>query len=286
MAQARAHGSSRVTPKHDSATAAMIGGLPMYLGNKAGVEALWRQLAPRLRAHGMAWVSDTPIWPEVYLAHWRDPALLFTQACGYPLVTALRGQVRVVGAFRYDVPGCTCALQRSQVVVRAADPAATLADLRGRRVAYNGTDSQSGYNSLRALVAPLARQGTFFASQLETGGHLRSVMAVRDGLADVASIDCVSLAEFRQHTPEAPQGIRVLCESDPYPGLPLITGIGSSDATLATLRNLLAQAVADAELVPLWQELFITGFEPLDETAYRTCTAMQDAALALGYQAL
>ena len=264
----------------------MPGALPMYVGNQAGVEALWRHLASRLRAQGLNRISDTPAWPEDYLAHWRDPALLLSQACGYPLVTALAGQVGVVGAFRYNVPGCDGVMQRSQLVVRAADPATTLEDLRGRRVAYNGTDSQSGYNSLRALVAPLERRGIFFGSHLETGGHMRSVLAVRDGRADVASIDCVSLAEFRKHTPEATQGIRVLCESDPYPGLPLVTAASTGDATMATLRGVLAQAVADPELAPFWQELFITGFEPLDETAYRICTAMQDAALALGYPAL
>ena len=266
--------------------APVIGGLPMYLGNQAGVEALWCQLASRLQARGLGEIPELPAWPQDYLAHWCAPALLLTQACGYPLVTVLAGQVRVVGAFHYDVPGCDGALCRSQLVVRTDDPASTLADLRGRRVAYNGTESQSGYNSLRASVAPLASSGAFFASRLQTGGHLKSLLAVRDGRADIAAIDCVSLADLRQHTPEATQGIRVLCETAPYPGLPLITAASTSDATLAALRGVLAQAVGDPDLAPLWQDLFISGFEPLNEAAYRACSAMQEAALALGYPAL
>ena len=103
----------------------------------------------------------------------------------------------MVGAFQYDVPGCTGVFQRSQVVLRADDPSVALADLRGRRVAFNGTDSQSGYNRLRALVAPLARDGHFFGSRLETGAHAESLKSVQDGKADVAAIDCVSLAGFR-----------------------------------------------------------------------------------------
>ena len=270
----------------DIEVAEMVGGLPMYLGNKAGVELLWRHLAPRLHAHGLGQVPELPIWPQDYRAHWRAPGLLLTQACGYPLVTALVGQVRVVGAFRYEVPGCDGVMCRSQVVVRAVEPATTLADFRGRRVAYNGTDSQSGYNSLRALVAPLAHSGAFFAAHLQTGGHLNSVLAVQAGRADIASIDCVSLAEFRTHTPEATRGIRVLCETAPYPGLPLVTAAITSDATLAALRNVLTQAVGEPALAALWQALFISGFEPLDEAAYRTCSAMHDSALALGYPAL
>lgn len=263
-----------------------VGALPMYAGNRAGVAALWRQLALRLRTVSLDSVPDVPAWPDDYLAHWREPALLLSQACGYPLVTALPGQVRVVGAFRYDVPGCEGILCRSQVVVRATDTATRLADFRGRRVAYNGTDSQSGYNSLRALLAPLARGGAFFASHLETGGHLKSVLAVRDGLGDIASIDCVSLAEFRKHLPEATQGIRVLCETAAYPGLPLITSASTSDATLAALRGVIARAVAEPELAPLWQNLFITGFEALDEAAYDICKTMRDDAMALAYPAL
>ncbi len=264
----------------------MVGGLPMYVSNKAGVQALWSELASRLRARGLGAVPELPAWPDDYLTHWREPGLLLSQACGYPLVTALTGQVRVVGAFRYDAPGCNGVFCRSQVVVPASDPATTLADFRGRRVAYNGTDSQSGYNSLRALVAPLARDGVFFASHLETGGHLKSVLAVRDGLADIASIDCVSLAEFRKHSPEATNGVRVLCQSDAYPGLPLVTAASTSDATLATLRDVLSRALDDPQLVPLWRALFIAGFEPVDESAYQPIVALQDAAFALHYPVL
>ena len=82
------------------------------------------------------------------------------------------------------------------------------------------------------------------------------------------------------------RGIRVLCESDPYPGLPLITSASTDDATLATLRGAVADAVNDPDLAALWQDLFISGFEPLDEAAYRSCSAMQDGALALNYSAL
>ena len=275
-----------VNPSDGGLGGRLVGGLPMYQGNKAGVELLWHHIAPRLHAHGLGQVPALPAWPQDYHAHWRAPGLLLTQACGYPLVTALVGQVRVVGAFRYDVPGCDGVMCRSQVVVRTDEPATALADFRGRRVAYNGSDSQSGYNSLRALVAPLAHHGAFFASHLQTGGHLNSVLAVQAGKADIASIDCVSLAEFRTHTPEATGGIRVLCETAPYPGLPLVTAASTSDATLAALRTVLAQALGEPELAALWQALFISGFEPLDESAYRTCSAMHDSALALGYPVL
>ncbi len=266
--------------------AVRVGALPMYGSNPAAVAQLWALLAARLQDAGL---TDAPMqakWPIDYHAHWLEPHLLLSQACGFPLVTVLTHQVRVVGAFHYEVPGCTGVLQRSQIVVRADDRSLDLADFRGRRVAYNGTDSQSGYNSLRACIAPLARDGKFFGARLQTGAHAESLRAVRDGRADIAAIDCVSLAGFRRCAPEVVQGIRVLTETSAYPGLPLITSAHTDDETLAALRAALAQLVRDpAGAAPL-HDLFITGFEALDYSAYQACTAMRDAAWALHYPEL
>ena len=66
-----------------------------------------------------------------------------------------------------------------------------LADLRGRRVALNADDSQSGRNALRAAVAPLAHDGRFFGGSILTGriAHpprrsSRRCGSVRDRLRD------------------------------------------------------------------------------------------------------
>lgn len=263
-----------------------VGALPMYQSHPAGVQQLWALIAARLAVAGLAGVPLQPQWPTDFHAHWLQPGLLLSQACGYPLVTVLGEKVQVVGAFEYDVPGCSGVFQRSQVVVRANDPAGALADLRGRTVAFNGTESQSGYNSLRALVAPLAHAGQFFGARLQTGSHLESVKAVRDGKADVASIDCVSLAGFRRYTPEVVQGVRVLTETAVYPGLPLITAVGTQPATLALLRQTLGQLMHDPAAARPLLALSISGFEALDFPDYLPCVAMRDAAMALHYPAL
>lgn len=256
--------------------------LPMYHGDPARVEALWHAIARELAQAAVAAVPPALTWPSDFRTHWTSADLLLSQACGFPLVTFLAGKVRVVGAFHYAAPGCSGALNRSQIVVRASDPATSLADFRGRTVAYNGTDSQSGYNSLRAMVAPLAAGGAFFGARRETGSHLQSVLAVRDGVADIASIDCVSLAGFARHQGAATRGIRVLDQSPPYPGLPLISALHTTDRTLTALRAALTRVVQDPTLAELRQELFITGFEALDASAYRVCSEMRDRATALG----
>jgi ABC-type phosphate/phosphonate transport system substrate-binding protein len=263
-----------------------IAALPNYYSNPPALEAFWGALRRRLSMAGLNDLPQALTWPTDLRAHWRDPALLLGQTCGYPLVTELAGQVRVVGSLCHRAPGCQGARNRSQLVVRADEPATTIAQLRGRTVAYNGSDSQSGYNALRALVAPLAVDGRFFGRSIETGYHLKSAEAVRDGLADIAAIDCVSLAGFRRYVPDSVRGLRVLGETDDFVGLPLITALQTDDATLALLRSALTATIADPDNAATCEDLLLAGFEPLDYAAYDKHLAMRDGAFALGCRSL
>ena len=263
----------------------MIASLPMYHIHRPAVLAMWQGIAGRLRAAGVRDVPTALTWPDSMAPHWLAPELLLSQACGFPLVTLLDSRVQLVGAFCYEAPGCDGVLNRSQLVVRTEDPARTLDDLRGRRVAINGTTSQSGYNSLRALLAPLVpvvQEGRFFGATLVSGAHHLSVIAVRDGLADVASIDCVSLAGFQKYRPDITAGIRVLGETAAYPGLPLITSAATAPGTLSALRDALTWFTRAPEMAQVRADLFIRGFEPLTMADYRVCRDMRTAADAAG----
>ncbi|MGO4332755.1 phosphate/phosphite/phosphonate ABC transporter substrate-binding protein, partial [Cupriavidus sp. M-11] len=178
-------------------------------------------------------------------AFWRRPDLLLSQACGYPLVQGLQRHVRVVGTPRFDAPGCDGEHYSSAIVVRAGGPA-TLADCRGLRVAYNDDASHSGMNALRHAVAPLARQGRFFAAALRTGSHLASLDAVAHGEADVAAIDCVTLAFVRDHLPARLAALRQIGGTACAPGLPLVCSRHASPALSARVGDALEQVI-DAE---------------------------------------
>ncbi len=254
----------------------------MYQVHRGAVVAMWEGMAGHLRAAGVADLPSALTWPDDMAAHWLAPDLLLSQACGFPLVTVLDGRVQLVGAFHYDAPGCDGVLNRSQIVVRDSDPAQTLEDLRGRRVAVNGPASQSGYNSLRALVLPLARAGRFFGATHISGAHHLSVMAVRDGLADVACVDCVSLAGFHRHRSDITAGTRVLGETAAYPGLPLITSSSTTPATLAALRDALTWVTQAPAMAQVREDLFIRAFEVLPTTRYQVCRDMHAMADAAG----
>ena len=260
----------------------MIASLPMYHIHRPPVLAMWQGIADHLRAAGVPGVPAALTWPDDMASHWLAPDLLLSQACGFPLVTILDQRVQVVGAFRYEAPGCEGVRNRSQLVVRADDPAHSLEDLRGRRVAINGSDSQSGYNSLRALLVPLVRGDRFFSATHVSGAHHLSLMAVRDGLADVASIDCVSLAGFQKHRPDMTAGIRALGQTAAYPGLPLITAAATTADTMSALRDALDWVTRAPAMADVRADLFIRKFEPLTMADYQVCRDMRAAADAAG----
>lgn len=256
--------------------------LPMYDADRAAVQAWWRGLAAAMRASGLRDVPEAAEWPADLDRHWRDPRLLLSQTCGYPLVTGLAGVVQVVGAMRYSAPGCGGIGYRSELLVRDDDSGRILDDFRGRVAAYNDRASQSGCHSLRARVAPLAQNGRFFARAVETGAHRASLALLQRGAADIAAIDCITLAGLRRHAPELTRGLRSIGSTALVPGLPLITGAATTPAELAALRVALAAAVADPALAEVRAALFIAGFEPVAHEAWQPLVELNDAASRLG----
>ena len=260
--------------------------LPMYAVPAPALATFWAGLRGHLIRMGLAGVPDALSEPSELYSHWLAPDLLLGQTCGYPLTTSLSGRVRYVGTPRYTAPGCDGPFYRSVLVVRADDPARHLADMAGRRVAFNSRDSQSGVNALRSLVAPLATDGRFFAATIETGGHRHSVQAVQGGQADIAAIDAVTFALLSRDHPAAVAGLRQLGFTAATPSLPFITALDMRDEDVARLRAALAAACTDTTLAASRSMLLLDGFDVLPLSAYDAMTTMRDDAAALGYPEL
>ncbi len=214
---------------------------------------------------------------------WRSPRLLTSQTCGYPLMTEFREDLAYLATPNYDLPGCAGPRYSSVVLVRESEPARSLADLKGKRAAYNGTNSQSGYNCFRHALAGLAGGEPFFAELLESGSHLGSVAAVAEGRADVATIDCVTHGLCARHQPEALRGTRVLGYTASAPALPYVTRAGADAETVGILREALMAVAADPALTETRDALALTGFTVLPDGAYDEILEMERAAAVLGY---
>jgi ABC-type phosphate/phosphonate transport system substrate-binding protein len=209
-----------------------------------------------------------------------------SQTCGYPLTHWLKGRVRSIGTPVYSAPFCEGPRYRSLIVVRSDDPVSSVADLRGRRAAYNATDSQSGYNAFRHMVAPFAADARFFEQVLETGSHANALRAVRDGRADAASLDCITFALLGRADPAAVAGIRVLATTASAPGLPIVTSADTSDADIGRLRAGWKGALSDPALAGCRSALMLSGFEVLDPAVYEEIPLMEAQAKARGYPRL
>ncbi|WP_201781285.1 phosphate/phosphite/phosphonate ABC transporter substrate-binding protein [Sphingomonas sp. Leaf357] len=264
-----------------------IASLGMYdhPGQRRANDRLWAGIARRLDAHGIA-VPATLDRSRSVEAAWRDPTLLFGQICGYPLLSDPDLALRVIGVPVYDVPDCAAGQHVSHIVTRNDDPGTTLADYRGRRAAINARNSNTGHNLFRAAIAPLAHDGRFFDSVIETGSHRASVAAVARGDAEIAAIDAVTHAALRRFEPDAAAGLRILDVTAPSPTLPFVTARSTSIETVAALRIALAEIIADPALAEARDALFLTNIAPPDSDLLAPIRAYETAAIAAGYPTL
>lgn len=226
-------------------------------------DEIWAGVAGRL-----TWVPRRLDWDADLHASWTDDALVVGHTCGWPLVTALHDRVRVLGTFAATVPQAEGPRYRSVLIARHPDEMAAFA---GSVAAVNGPDSLSGWVSLRAAVH--GPGGTWTGEVRWTGAHVESVRAVRDGSADVASIDSVTLGLVRRLRPELLEGVVEIGEGPLVPSLPLVTHRDASDDEVAQLRDAIAASVAAspeasaAALISEFVPLDLADYEPLRSLA-------------------
>jgi ABC-type phosphate/phosphonate transport system substrate-binding protein len=167
----------------------------------------------------------------------------------------------IVATSIYTSRGCETFRHSSIFIVNANAEFGTLSDLRGRVCAVNGFDSNTGMNLLRAAIAPLAERKPFFQSVVVTDFHLASIETIANGGADVAAIDCVSLAHLQRFEPTLTARVRQIGQSMLVPAPPFITAWTTKNRTLAVLRRALDDVVADPKLASVETSLAIGGFE-------------------------
>lgn len=265
----------------------MIASLPMYVITPVAVQTLWhwirQDLIKQLGSGYLALLPESLSSPQDLHLHWQQQDVLFSQTCGYPLVTELKNKVHLLGSFEYDVPFANGIYCKSVIICKANHEGTQLSDFKNKVVAFNSAQSQSGYNSFRHLIAPLSNNGQFFQSAVATGAHKASVLAVQSGQADIASIDGVTYHGFLQHAPEITQGLKIIATTHSYPGLPLISALNTPTAVLTALKNTLQGLHLQPALQDTLKTLFIKKFSVSSWQDYEVCLDMEKQAQALNY---
>lgn len=253
---------------------------------QAATDSWWSVIARHLTAAGLEDVPASLTRGRPVADNWRDPALLLTQTCGYPLTHAHAGDLMAVATPAYRADGCGKGLYRSAFVVREEDPAERLEDLRGRRVAANGPDSQSGCNALRIAVAMIAGGDRFFSDVQWSGAHRQSLAMVRTGEADIAAIDGVTFALVGDVAPDEVAGLRVLDWSAATPALPYAVRLERDGDFRARILQSLLEAAEDPDAAEARSVLRIDGLLPARNADYAIMVQMREAAEEHGYPVL
>ena len=236
---------------------------------REATDAWWRGLSRHLGVN-----LDLDRNPD-HAAPWRRPDLYFSQTCGYPFTHEFKGLLKYIATPHYIVPGCDGANYCSFIFARFDQPPDSF---RGGIAAVNSPDSTSGMLALKLVFAPFARDGVFFGGAFESGSHINSMTAIRDGKADVCAIDAVCVAMARRYRPDYLQGLVEIARSPSVPSLPYVTRSGDIDA----MREALVAAFVDSELRDCREQLFLSGQSVLRPTAYERITELEDAMQRAG----
>ncbi|MFD0917708.1 phosphate/phosphite/phosphonate ABC transporter substrate-binding protein [Pseudahrensia aquimaris] len=230
----------------------LIASLPMYdwQEQQKATAAFWELLRGQLLAAGFD-APDHLSRPADVLAHWRADNLLFSQTCGYPYITQLQDNVHLLGRPSYAVEGCGQGTYRSAIVARRGGDVG-LADFAGKRLAFNGRDSLSGYRCLKPLVDDIE---VFFGETRMSGSHRESARMVARGEADCAALDAVCWDMVRRFDRNVAAKLEVVAWAPEFPSLPFICSkrFSSDEAKAmgAILTKVVALAQTEARCKPL-----------------------------------
>ncbi|NUS20851.1 MAG: PhnD/SsuA/transferrin family substrate-binding protein [Mesorhizobium sp.] len=199
-------------------------------------------------------------------ALWLSPALLFGQTCWGPMELGLARHVQVIAQPNYDAFEGGQGELYSSALVMAADGGSSVASprdgkalipidlLRGRRFTFNNPDSMSGLIGLTRDLEAMGESLDIFASRSESGGHRSSIVAIAEGRADIAAIDCQSWALAQRFEPAARE-VKVVGWTARRKGLPYITARTTPAPIIAAMREAGAAVEGGASEQPLVQRV-------------------------------
>ena len=228
----------------------------------------WDELWNRVHTRA-GWLPEKLQWTQSPENLWLEDELIVSHTCGWPLITRLSNNVRVVGAFRHTTPESASHFYRSVILGRVDG---TPFDFQDSAAAVNDQESLSGWISLIAAIH--GPQETWRGEVRISGSHLESVRMLSRGEADVASIDSVTLAHLKRIYPEIISNLFVICTGPLVPCLPIITHSSTTDSQLQQIRDAFMHATQDKSISHALEALFIGGFDALEIEDYLPVRAL------------
>ncbi len=265
-----------------------IASMPMYdlPEARSALDSLWKDMARNFRLEGIDNIPRKLVYGRSLSRLWDDPALCFSQCCGYDLVNRYAEKLIPIATPHYGAPGCKGYDYSSVIIVREDYPSDDVLEMRGATCVVNGFESHSGMGALRALVAPSSRNGRFFSEVKVSGSHADSIAMIRRGGADVAAIDCVTYALLEWYQPTTVDGIRKLGRTYRAPGIPYVAPATVAKDTLARMRTAIFRTFTSATLKDVRRALYLRDLEVPEAAAYQRISKFQQKSVKHGYPQL
>ena len=248
----------------------MLVSYPMYSisQTQSNQNLWWQSVRNNLSDMGVSTPQTMLSTDNDLVKHWLHPELLFSQTCGFPLVSLLKSKVKLIGTPVYAAHGCDDAAYCSFFIVRKDDARNELEEYANSKFAYNGQDSQSGFNAVRVNLLERDLSIPFFADNIESGGHRNSIRLVSKNKADICAVDCVSHALLKSHEVDVLQNTRVLCATKNTPGLPFITSLRTPDSIIDKIKLAIRQTCQDPALGEVNSTMLITDITDIPLETY------------------
>ncbi|TRO78674.1 phosphate/phosphite/phosphonate ABC transporter substrate-binding protein [Trichloromonas acetexigens] len=160
-------------------------------------------------------------------------------------------------------------LYDANLIVPEDSPAQSLADLRGKKMAFVDPHSRTGG---LVVARELESLGTtpeeFFANVRYTYAHDQSILAVAYGLVDAASVNSFIWDYLRSRDPKLAMKVRVLARYGPY-GIPPVVAAPHTDGELRRqVRQSLLELHKNERGQAILAGMHIDRFVPTNDGAY------------------
>ncbi len=197
-----------------------------------------------------------------------------------PLAYVLAEREANVEAFAVGVHAETGqSTYRSIFIVPEGSPAQSIADLKGKNVAFVDPASASG----GLIPTYMVKKETgmmpkeFFGKFIYAGSHDAAEMAVKNKMVDAAVDNDITHARLLKQGLITKQSNRILLQSDPLPGAPMAYRKDLPEATKAKIRDAFFNAHLDMHKVTGYGEL--SEYVPASPSDYQQ---IRDLANELG----
>jgi phosphonate transport system substrate-binding protein len=149
------------------------------------------------------------------------------------------------------------------IFVRRGSAITTLAQLRGKKVAFVDKSSGAGYLFPRLLLRQKGVNPDKDIQVVFAGGHHKVVRLVAEG-----GVDAGACFEGAEHTLQDPEAVTAIARTEPVPGDPVVVRTGLGAPLIKALRTSMIELASDPAAQPFFTFAEIDGFLPAVDADY------------------